>query len=202
MLWLFVFISAYTQAQEKESITYPKGIYETFEAYQKQEPTDVKTEFTTKMSKDSIKYRFYNTATEKRIRKAFAFSDGTHLYVSAKYIYKHLNRKDSGKQLKDDGNYHLKSHKIGTHYHYFENYYTSTAAVIWGGAIATAAARRVKGVVYDVAHKEFNIFRNAKDFKRFVNENHKTYAENHPEIMSKKGTEDIKMIRSFVAGVY
>lgn len=196
------FLGIQVQGQDTNAVAYPKGIYETFEAYQKHEPTDTQTIFTAKMAKDSIKYRFYNTATEKRLRKAFAFSDGEHVYVSGKYIYKHLNPKDTGKQMRDDGNYHIKAKKIGTHYHYYENYFTGAGAVIWGGAIAAAAARRIKGVVYDITKSEFNIFRNAKDFKRFVSQNHENYLKDHPEVAAKKGEEDIEMIRSFIGKVY
>jgi len=68
--------------------------------------------------------------------------------------------------------------------------------------VAAAAARRVKGMVYDSAHQEFNIFRNARDFKHFVKTNHAGYLESNPEIAGKKGTEDLEMIRGFIGEVH
>lgn len=167
-------------AQDREIVNYPKGIYDTFETYKNQIPSDTTTAFNFKVASDTIKYRFFNTDTEKRIRKAFAISDGEHLYVNSKHLYKHLNKTDYGKQMRDDGKFYLKAKHIGKHYHYYENYYTGSGAAIWGGAIAVAASRRIKGMVYDVVLEEFNIFRNAKDFNRFVAKNHKEYLENHP----------------------
>ena len=113
-----------------------------------------------------------------------------------------MNRTDFGKQLRDDGRFYLKAKKIGSHYHYYENYYTGTGAALWGGIIATAASRRIKGMVYDVAHQEFNIFRNAKDFKHFIDNNHPNYLKQNGHDIPKKGKEDLAVIRRFVNQVY
>ena len=152
----------------QNNISYPKGIYNTFTDYVTMRPTDVTTTFTIKATHKGTKYIFYDAQTNKRLKKPFAFSDGKNVYLRVKSCFKHLNQKDKGKQLRDDGNFYVKSMMLGKRYHYYESYFTSTAAALWGGAIGTASARRVKALVFDAQSQEFNIFRNAKDFKHFV----------------------------------
>jgi hypothetical protein len=49
----------------------------------------------------------------------------------------------------------------------------SNGAAMWGGLIATAAARRPKGVIYEEEEKEsFNLFKNIEDFRKFMEVNH------------------------------
>lgn len=41
-----------------------------------------------------------------------------------------------------------------------------------GGLIATAAARRTKGVIYEEDKESFNLFKNLEEFKIFMEVNH------------------------------
>ena len=91
-------------------------------------------------------------------------------------MIKNFPREDRG-QLKDDGNYHLKAIQIGKRYIYFEDYFTSSEAVFLGGLIAGSAARRIKTIIYDRKKQVFNLFRNARDFEKFIKEEHPEYLD-------------------------
>jgi len=186
----------------QETIVYPKGIYETFNDYVIGQPSDVTTIFTIKSTHEGAKYTFYDAYNRKRIKKPFAISDGKHLYLRVKSFFKHLNKIDKGRQLKDDGNYYTKSIRLGNHYHYYENYFTSTAAAVWGGMLASAAAGRIKGVVYNVISQEFNIFRNAKDFKHFIDTKHPKYSNSLPVNEKNKPVEDIEVVRTIIKDIF
>lgn len=200
-LLTLILIFCLSMVMAQESTTYPKGIYETYKDYIIGKPSDITTTFTIKATHKETKYVFYDAKTQKRLRKPFAFSDGEHLYLRVRSLFKHLNRTDKGKQLKDDGNYYTKSIMLGERYHYYENYFTSTAAAIWGGAIATAAARRVKGLIYDIEYQEFNIFRNAKDFKQFVDKKHATHSKDILLNEKNKPVEDLEIVRKIIKEV-
>ncbi len=210
LLGILSITTAYTQSSTPR--LYQKGIYKAFEDFKKAIPTDTITQFIIKRSRDSIKFKFYDAKTEDRLKKEFAYSDGTNLYVSLKKMIKEFPREDRS-QLKDDGNFCVKALKIGSKYIYFENYFTSKESVIIGGIIAGSAARRIKGIVYDVEKETFNLFKNALDFENFVKENHPEYLSLLQEKMvasPKKGSkvrrvksvEDIDLIRKIIGETF
>lgn len=43
---------------------------------------------------------------------------------------------------------------------------------MWGGLIASAAARRTKGVIYEENKESFNLFKNLDEFKTFMQVNY------------------------------
>jgi len=194
-------ISGFCQTQK---ISYPKGIYKTFEDFKSGIPSDTVTNFEIKIGNDTISHRFYNSNTQKRLRKEFAFSDGKYLYINIKGVIKNFPKEDKG-QLKDDGNYHIKAKQMGRKYIYFEDYFTSKGAALWGGIIAGSAARRLKGIVYNVEKQTFNLFKNAEDFETFIKQNHTKYISYLPKQINEKGKskrkkhiEDINIIREII----
>ncbi|MBS3992174.1 MAG: hypothetical protein KGZ87_00480 [Bacteroidetes bacterium] len=183
---------------------YPKGIYQTFETFKSGIPSDSTSLFVKKTGNDTISHRFYNGLTNERLKKEFAFSDGTHLYLNLNQIIKNFEKEDRG-QLKDDGSYHIKALTIGSRYIYFEDYFTSTEAAVLGGLMAASIARRVKGLVYDREKQQFNLFKNAQDFEKFIRENHPEHLSKVEVASSvagsknrKKQLEDINLIREII----
>lgn len=180
---------------------YPEGIYKTFEDFKAINPIGSKADFTIKTGNDTISHRFFSPTTEKRMKKEFAFSDGKDVYVSVVEILENLSKEDRG-QMVDGGNYHLKAINSGSHYLYFEDYFSSKNAQLLGGTIAAVASRRLKGVVYNKKDNSFNLFRNAEDFEQFIEKNHPDYAsritEKEDPEKRKKKIEDINLIREII----
>ena len=156
---------------------YPSGIYATLEDFIMGVPSDTQTAFTIKVGSDTISNRFYDAATGDRLRKVFAVSHEGNLYFRMKDIIKNMAKEDQN-QMKDDGDYHLKAIDISPKYIYFEDYFSSSAAAFWGGAIASVASRRLKGLVYDQDSRKFNLFKNSKDFENYI-------GQHHPEFLAK-----------------
>lgn len=205
---LLLILFTTTFFSQEKTISFPKGIYKSFEDFKVMKPSDSITQFSIRVGNDTISNRFYNTKTFKRMRKEFAFSDGDFLYVNVKGIMKNFLKEDKG-QLKDDGNYHLKAILIGQKYIYFEDYFTSTEAAIFGGLIGASAARRLKGVLYNYETNKFNLFKNAEDFENFVTTYHPQYLSllesteiKYKSTKRKKRVEDIEIIRKVILDVY
>lgn len=191
-------------------IVYPKGIYATYEDFARRQPSDTTTEFTFKSSanQDNV-VRVFKKGTKKRLKRNFAISDGQNLYVRIKQVRKKFPAKDRG-QAKDDGNYCIKVEQLGPNYIYFEDYFASSAAAIFGGlgggviggAIAGSASRRLKGVIYDLKSLKFDLFRNAKDFKQFIKKKHpKQLALIEAQEQKdgrKKSQENIDLVRKII----
>ena len=198
---LIVLTSNYSIAQNK---IFKKGIYKTFSDFKANTPSDTITKFRIRTGKDTLSHRFYRLDNDKRLKKEFAFCNDSGLYVSLKQMIK-LFPKEDKKQLKDDGNYHVKAIQIGKRYIYFEDYFTSRGAVLWGGLIAGSAARRLKPIIFDSNKKVFNLFKNAEDFEKFIREEHQKYLKqleikesNDGKKKRKKNIENRALIRKII----
>lgn len=149
---------------------YPKGVYETYEDFRTKTPTSSPS-LSAAMTDDQIAFRFNNLDDKgKKLKKAFAVSDGQHLYIHVVNLIKKFNSEDKG-QGYDGGIYYLKAENKGG-YLFVRDYFTSNSAAMWGGIIAAAAARRTKGVIYDEEKESFNLFKNIEEFKTFMEVNH------------------------------
>lgn len=188
--------------------TYPKGIYNSYEAFKAQQPTDTLTPFVAKTRPGSNAYRFVISNTQTRLKRNFAISDGEHLFIRIKEARKRFSGKDK-KQIKDDGNFCVKVIQMGPRYLYFEDYFTSSGALFLGGAIAGASSRRLKGIVYDLQTHEFDLFKNAKDFAAFIKTKHPEYRSKLPKPKPKKNgkkgrtktIEDLELIRKLISQI-
>lgn len=149
---------------------YPKGVYETYEDFRTKTPTSTPS-LSAAMTEDQIAYRFNNLDDKgKKLKKAFAISDGENVYLHVVNLIKKFNSEDKG-QGYDGGIYYLKAENKGG-YLFVRDYFTSNSAAMWGGIIAAAAARRTKGVIYEEEKESFNLFRNMEEFKTFMQVNH------------------------------
>lgn len=165
---------------------YPKGVYETYEDFRTKTP-NASPNLSAAMTDDQIAFRFNNLDDKgKKLKKAFAVSDGQNVYIHVVNLIKKFNSEDKG-QGYDGGIYYLKAENKGG-YLFVRDYFTSNSAAMWGGIIAAAAARRTKGVIYDEEKESFNLFKNIEEFKTFMQ-------VNHPNIVLdlEKGKGDAKL---------
>lgn len=157
-------------AQNFNSADYPKGVYETYEDFRAKTPSST-PRLSLAMTDDNIAYRFLNLDDkEKKLKKPFAVSDGKDLYIHVVNLMKKFNSEDKG-QSYDGGIYYLKAENKGG-YLFVRDFFVSNSAAMWGGLIATAAARRTKGVIYEEDKESFNLFKNLEEFKTFMQVNH------------------------------
>lgn len=165
---------------------YPAGVYETYEDFRTKTPS-ANPNLSAAITDDQIAFRFNNLDDKgKKFKKAFAVSDGKDVYIHVVNLIKKFNSEDKG-QGYDGGIYYLKAENKGG-YLFVRDYFTSNSAVMWGGLIAAAAARRTKGVIYDEEKESFNLFKNIEEFKTFME-------VNHPNIKLdlEKGKGDLKL---------
>lgn len=162
---------------------YPEGVYESLDDFIHKK---VNTSYTleprgltgfVKPVLDTIEHTcfFYNKKTKYKVTKAFAISYKGELFFQIKSILKNRNRKDRS-QSSNFVNSFVKVLKGGPNYLYTE----ANLANAWaqgfaygaiGGVAGTSMAQDMvhgKGIVWDVKNKEFNIFRNCKDYNEFA----------------------------------
>lgn len=169
LLSLFAF-SASAVAQNFNSADYPKGVYETYEDFRIKKPSSNPV-LSAPYGDDNIAYRFNNMDDKgRKLKKAFAVSDGKDLYIHVVNLIKKFNSEDKG-QGYDGGIYYLKAENKGG-YLFVRDYFTSNSAAMWGGIIAATAARRTKGVIYEEEKESFNLFKNLKDFTTYMEVNY------------------------------
>lgn len=172
-LSLFGF-SIFSNAQNFNVGDYPKGVYETFEDFRAKTPS-VQKNLSEPYTDDQVAYRFNDMDSKgKRFKKAFAISDGKNLYIQVLNLILKFGSEDKG-QGYDGGIYYLKAENKGG-YLYVKDYFTSNSAAMWGGLIATAAARRTKAVIYEENKESFNLFKNLEEFKTFMQVNYPNVA--------------------------
>lgn len=168
VLSLALFSFAYSQNFDVTS--YPKGVYETYEDFRAKTPSATPN-LSDAYSDDQLAWRFNDLGDKgKKFKKAFAISDGKNLYIHVVNLMKKFNSEDRG-QSYDGGIYYLKAENQGG-YLFVRDYFVSNGAAMWGGLIATAAARRAKGVIYEEEKESFNLFKNVEDFKKFMEVNY------------------------------
>lgn len=149
---------------------YPIGVYETYEDFRIKKPSSTPS-LSEASSKDNLAYRFDNLDDKSRkLKKAFAVSDGKNLYIQVVNLIKKFDSEDRG-QGYDGGVYFLKAENHGG-YLFLKDYFVSNSSAMWGGLIAAAAARRQKGVIYNESKESFNLFKNLEDFQSFMTVEH------------------------------
>lgn len=166
---LLAFANSFS-AQNFKSSDYPKGVYLTFEEFRSKTPS-TQMNLSEPYSEDQIAFRFNDMDNKgKRFKKAFAISDGKNLYIQVVNLMKSFNSEDKG-QSYDGGIYFLKAENKGG-YLLVKDYFISNSAAMWGGLIASAAARRTKAVIYEENRESFNLFKNLDEFKTFMQVNY------------------------------
>ena len=162
--------STIVSAQHFNAADYPKGVYETFEDFLSKTPSK-KMNLSQAYTTDQVAYRFNDMDDKaKKFKKAFAISDGKDLYIHVVNLLKKFNSEDKG-QSYDGGIYYLKAENQGG-YLFVRDYFVSNSAAMWGGLIATAAARRQKAVIFEEDKESFNMFKNMDEFKTYMEVNY------------------------------
>lgn len=196
----FLFLVITSANAKVSSFEYPKGLYKTFEDFVNKTPSDTSTDFFSRSKYQGHFNRFYNKDTKKALKDYFAVSDGKTLFIRLKGITKHTALEDNS-QVRDAGDFHIPALIVGKNYLYFEEYFTSKAAVATfplTGLAGVGLARRLKGFVFDHSRKEFNIFKNAKDFKYFISHEHPNYNNQADQVVATKQKKQLDLIRNVV----
>ncbi|SCZ00434.1 hypothetical protein [Flavobacterium caeni] len=167
---------------------YPEGVYITKSDFLKKTPSQVQIVpkgligFKKPVLAESVhNCYFYYLSPDKRIKDAFAVSYDGYLYFQINAILKNRH-KDDDSQTNSFPNSFVRVLIGGDNFLYTE----ADLANVWakgaayggvGGGVGVALANKWtygKGIVWDFANSEFNIFRNCKDFNEFI----KNYYEN------------------------
>ena len=147
---------------------------------------------------------FYSKQEDKKIKKVFAISYQGHLYFQIQAILNNRNKTDRA-QSNDFPNSFSRVIIGGENYYYLEadlaNQWAQVAAigaagVVIGGAISNSMITG-KGIVWDTKNKEFNIFKNCKDYNEFIKniypEGIQSCEEHQPDILKiREAIEKIK----------
>jgi len=166
---------------------YPEGIYYTVDDFLKKIPNE-----TTKVDAreligfdkellDSIEDNcfFYYQNSDSKVKKVFAISYKGHLYFQTRAILSNRN-KDDNAQTNDFPNSFVRVKNGGENYLYLETRLVNKWAqgFAYGGVGGTSGyylatdMTHTKGIIWDFKNKEFNIFKNCKDYNRFIEKIH------------------------------
>lgn len=172
--------------EEKKALAlgiYPPGVYVTKEDFLNKTPSNTE-ELVPKeligLEKEVIygipdDCFFYYSKINKKVKHCFAVSYRGHLYFQINAILDNRNKTDRA-QTNDFPNSFVRVINAGQNYYYTE----ADLANAWaqgfayggiGGSTGAALANTMvhnKGIVWDVKNKEFNIFKNCKDFNEFI----------------------------------
>ena len=118
---------------------------------------------------------FYSKQEDKKIKKVFAISYQGHLYFQIQAILSNRHKTDRA-QTNDFPNGFTRVLSAGQNYYYVEADLVNGWAqgFAYGGIGGAAGAviadqmHNMKGIVWDVKNKEFNIFKNCKDYNEFI----------------------------------
>lgn len=186
---------------------YPDGIYYTKEDFINKTPNENPKIFAKDLTDDEDEVLesiedvcyFYYKESDKKVKKVFAVSYKGYLYFQLKAILANRNKNDNA-QTSDFPHCFARVIKGGNNYFYSEidlaNFWAQGAAFSFGGPSGYTLAQDMitkKGIVWDFKNKEFNIFKNCKDYNRFVE-------KIHPENILKCDTQqpDIEAIRKTI----
>lgn len=190
---------------------YPDGIYYTKEDFIRKTPNENPKIFAKDLTDyddeelESIEDHcyFYYKASEKKIKKVFAISYKGYLYFQIKAVISISNRnKNDNAQTNDLPHSFTRVIKGGDNYFYAEmdlaNIWAQGTAVGVGGASGYILSKEMinkKGIVWDFKNKEFNIFKNCKDYNRFIEKVHPESVQKcenqQPDIIEIRKTIDI-----------
>lgn len=170
-----------TSTVEKDTLfkpNYPEGIYLSKKDFINKKPSSSKTVVMkgfNKKTMDSIIHNpyFYYLDTDKRVKKVFAISYKGHLYFQITSILKNRNKADKAQSTYFPNTF-VRVIIGGENYLYTEaelfNQWAQGAAVNFGavGGVIANNLIKGKGIVWDFANEEFNIFRSCKDYNDFI----------------------------------
>ena len=188
LLFAIVFIvSTCLMGQDDESYQlapnyYPEGIYPSFDSFLDIKPSRRKTRveardvFRPKVKIDDPfidNCYFYDQRTNKRIKDVFAISHAGSLYIHAKSLHKLLGDKKDRKLKVEHKDSFFRVIEQGD-FLYLEGYFIKGGGIgfaIGSGpiSIGTGGPReQFRGIVFDFEKESFDVFRDCKDFNRFL----------------------------------
>ncbi|MEM6517574.1 MAG: hypothetical protein AAF688_15435, partial [Bacteroidota bacterium] len=174
---------------------YPDGIYENMEDFLNRTPSSTEKVNAIKLYKteritDSLlehNIYFFSNKTKSKIRNVFATSYKGQLYFQIKAILKNRNKTDRAQKNSRQQSF-VRVIMGGENYLYTEvelaNQWATGTAYNFGlvGSKIAQDLIKGKGVVWDFARKEFNIFKSCKDYNVFIEDKLKSAiqkCENH-----------------------
>lgn len=188
-------------------VDYPNGIYATMEEFlnktpssnpelKPQNPTD--GYYRTQASELETSAFFVNAETKTRIRNVFAVVQNGILYFNIGQIIKNREKEDRG-QHPDYPNLFVRVTNGGSNYLYAEallgnNWGKAFAGIgsgiLMGGYAGSAigsSVNTIRGIIWDIQKKQFNIFKNCEDFNNFIkpisSEDVQECKGKHPDIL-------------------
>ncbi|MGS2765144.1 hypothetical protein [Sinomicrobium sp. M5D2P9] len=172
---------------------YPAGFYESYEDFQQRTPAKPVT-FEASQLKNTLSTGFQLIESNgKRIKKAFAVSDGEKLYVRVSHMKKHFADKNKGNPIDVRRDY-SPAYLVNDRYAYFENYFYST-----GTAILGAGAMHLRGVLYKKSTGDFTVFKYGDDVKLFLESN---YPEMVGDFDLSEKKINVTIVRSIMEAIF
>lgn len=149
-------------AQETPKFPLPAGIYETFQDFRTKSPTETVGIMVTE-PKNNVSTGFkIQTDKGKKVKKAFAVSNGEDIFIRAKKMKAHFALDNRGNP-EDKGRDYSLAYLENYRYLYFENYFYST-----GTALLGAGMMHLRGVVFDENIGKFIVFKYGSDVEEFL----------------------------------
>lgn len=163
------------------NLDYPEGIYKTKEEFILKKPSSAQRlrakglvgldkPLLTKIEDEC----FFYDAHDKKLKKVFAVCYNGHLYFRIGAILANKNKTDRAQDSQFTNGF-VRVRIGGENYLYTEadlaNAWAQGLAYGVGGAAGGVAANSMvkgKGIVWDFKNQEFNIFKNCKDYNKFI----------------------------------
>lgn len=160
---------------------YPEGIYKTVEEFLARKPSNSEhltpkavtgTDYYLNTIEDHV---YFMKDNDSRLRKVFAVSYKDYLYFRIGAILDNRNKTDRA-QSNDFPQSFVRVIMGGNNFYYMEADLTNMWAqgAAYGGIGGTAGYHLAqsliykKGIVWDIKNAEFNIFKNCKDYNKFI----------------------------------
>lgn len=187
LLFITVILSTCLLAQDVEQYElapnyYPEGVYPDFESFLDVKPSRRKTRVEARdVFRPKIKIDdpfidncyFYDQRTNKRMKDVFAISHAGSLYIHAKSLHKFIGDKKDRRLKVEHKDSFFRVIEQGE-YLYLEGYFVKGGGIgfsIGSGpiSIGTGGPReQFRGIVFDFEKESFDVFRDCKDFNRFL----------------------------------
>lgn len=151
-------------SQNDSTTYYKKGVYNSFADFKNKIPNK-SIEFTTYQPKNSLSAGFQlRNKKNKRIKKAFAVSDGKTTFVKVKEMHKIVRKIQRVGAPLDSGWDFIPSLLESKEIIYFENYFVSLGTQIFGGK------SYLTGIIYNVKKESFMVLNSNEKVYQFINE--------------------------------
>ncbi|MFD0931414.1 hypothetical protein ACFQ0R_02265 [Psychroflexus salinarum] len=149
---------------QNDSTFYKKGIYKTFSDFKNKIPNE-SVEFTTHQLKNNLSIGFQlRDENNKRIKKAFAVSDGKTVFVKVKEVQKLVRKNQKVGTPLDSGWDFMPSLLKSKDIIYFENYYVGIGTQIFGGK------SYLTGIIYNFKTENFTVLSSNDKINEFITE--------------------------------